>query len=111
MPRMGSTQPFRATHVFNPRHGRAEAVSTPHPRLARRGSPTRASPATVPLTPQIKAVVSVVGRDQKGVVARFATYLAEHGINIEDIQQQVVHGQFVMDMLVDLADMTISLDR
>ncbi|MEX0776452.1 MAG: formyltetrahydrofolate deformylase [Phycisphaeraceae bacterium] len=58
-----------------------------------------------------KAVVSVIGRDQKGVVARFATHLAERGINILDIQQQVVHGQFIMDMLVDLADMTVSLDE
>jgi len=59
----------------------------------------------------IKAVVSVIGRDQKGVVARFATYLANHGINIEDIEQQVVHGRFIMDMLVNLADMTLSLDE
>ena len=60
---------------------------------------------------QIKAVVSVIGRDQKGVVARFATHLAEHGVNIEDIEQQVVHGYFIMDMLVDLADLAISLDQ
>ncbi len=60
---------------------------------------------------QIKAVVSVIGRDQKGVVARFATHLAEHGVNIEDIEQQVVHGYFIMDMLVDLGDLTISLDQ
>ncbi len=60
---------------------------------------------------QIKAIVSVMGRDQKGVVARFATYVAEHGINIEDIQQQVVHGHFLMDMLVDLTDMSSSLDE
>ncbi len=59
----------------------------------------------------IRAVISVVGRDQKGVVARFATSLAERGINIEDIQQQVVQGQFIMDMLVDLAEMSISLDQ
>ncbi len=59
----------------------------------------------------IKAIVSVIGRDQKGVVARFATYLANHGINIEDIEQQVVHGRFIMDMLVNLADMTLSLDE
>jgi len=58
-----------------------------------------------------QAVVSVVGRDQKGVVARFATHMAEHGVNIEDIRQQVVHGQFIMDMLVDLADMSMSLDE
>ena len=60
---------------------------------------------------KIKAVVSVIGQDQKGVVARFATYLAEQGVNIEDIEQQVVHGQFIMDMLVDLADMSTSLDQ
>ncbi|MCC7145729.1 MAG: formyltetrahydrofolate deformylase [Phycisphaeraceae bacterium] len=59
----------------------------------------------------IKAVVSVMGKDQKGVVAKFATYLAEHGVNIEDIQQQVVHGSFLMDMLVDLAELSISLDE
>lgn len=59
----------------------------------------------------IKAVVSVVGRDQKGVVAKFATSMAEHGVNIEDLQQQVVHGRFIMDMLVDLADLSISLDE
>ena len=61
--------------------------------------------------PQVKAVVSVIGRDQKGVVAQFATYLAQHGVNIEDIEQQVVHGHFIMDMLVDLADMSIRLDE
>ena len=59
----------------------------------------------------VPAFVSVVGEDQKGVVARFATYLAEHGINIEDIQQHVVQGMFFMDMLVDLAEMSISLDE
>jgi formyltetrahydrofolate deformylase len=59
----------------------------------------------------IKAIIAVSGRDQKGVVARFATYLAERGINIEDIEQQVVHGRFLMDMLVNLAEMTISLDE
>ncbi len=60
---------------------------------------------------QVKAVISVIGRDQKGVVARFATYLAQQGVNIEDIEQQVVHGQFIMDMLVDLADLSLSLDE
>ncbi len=59
----------------------------------------------------IKAVVSVVGKDQKGVVAKFATYMAERGINIEDIHQQVVHGRFIMDMLVDLAELSVSLDE
>jgi len=58
---------------------------------------------------QVLAVVSVLGKDQKGVVAQFATYMAERGINIQDIEQRVVRGFFVMDMLVDLKDLTIDL--
>ncbi len=59
--------------------------------------------------PKVLAVVSVLGKDQKGVVAQFATYMAERGINIEDIEQRVVRGFFVMDMLVDLADLSTDL--
>jgi formyltetrahydrofolate deformylase len=61
--------------------------------------------------PKVLAVVSVLGNDQKGVVAQFATYMAERGINIEDIEQRVVRGFFVMDMLVDLADLRIDLSE
>jgi formyltetrahydrofolate deformylase len=61
------------------------------------------------LAQSVLAVVSVLGKDQKGVVAQFATYLAERGVNIEDIEQRVVHGFFLMDMLVDLKDLTIDL--
>ena len=53
---------------------------------------------------KLLAVISVQGRDQKGVVAQFATFVAERGINIEDMEQRVVSGLFVMDMLVDLKD-------
>lgn len=57
----------------------------------------------------VLAVISVLGKDQKGVVAQFATYLAERGVNIEDIEQRVVRGFFVMDMLVDLKDVAADL--
>lgn len=60
---------------------------------------------------QVRAVVGVTGRDQKGVVARFATYLAERGINILDLEQQVARGFFLMDMLVDLSETSVSLDE
>src|SRR5215475_8728165 len=62
-------------------------------------------------SPSVLAVVSVLGKDQKGVVAQFATYMAERGINIQDIEQRVVRGFFVMDMLVDLADLSIDLSE
>lgn len=57
----------------------------------------------------VLAVVSVLGKDQKGVVAQFATYMADRGINIEDIEQRVIRGFFVMDMLVDLKDLSCDL--
>lgn len=60
---------------------------------------------------KVLAVVSVFGRDQKGVVARISTYLAEREVNIEDIEQRVVRGQFLMDMLVDISRASASLDE
>lgn len=57
------------------------------------------------------AVISVIGRDQKGVVARISTYLARCSINIEDIQQRVMEGLFIMTMLVDLSELNINLDE
>lgn len=60
---------------------------------------------------RILAVVSVFGRDQKGIVARVSTYLAERNTNIEDIEQRVVRGQFLMDMLVDITDASVTLDE
>lgn len=60
---------------------------------------------------KLLAIISVHGKDQKGVVAQFATFVAERGINIEDMEQKVVHGTFVMDMLVDLKDMSVTLDE
>jgi formyltetrahydrofolate deformylase len=59
----------------------------------------------------VLAVVSVFGRDQKGVVARISTYLAEREVNIEDIEQRVLRGQFLMDMLVDISHASVSLDE
>ncbi len=60
---------------------------------------------------RVLAIVSVLGRDQKGVVARISTFLAERNVNIEDIEQRVVRGQFLMDMLVDITDASATLDE
>jgi formyltetrahydrofolate deformylase len=57
------------------------------------------------------AVISIIGHDQKGVVARVSTYLAACNINIEDIEQRVMEGLFIMTMLVDLGDLSINLDE
>lgn len=58
-----------------------------------------------------RAVISVIGHDQKGVVARISTYLASCNINIEDIEQRVMEGLFIMTMLVDLSELSTNLDE
>ncbi len=63
------------------------------------------------MTGRNRAVVSVIGRDQKGVVARVSTYLAGCDINIEDIEQKVMEGLFIMTMLVDLTELSCTLDE
>ena len=55
--------------------------------------------------------ISVIGRDQKGIVARISTYLAGQNINIEDIEQRIVEGLFIMSMRVDLTDVSTTLDE
>ena len=58
-----------------------------------------------------RAVISVIGHDQKGIVARISTFLASCSINIEDIEQRVVEGLFIMTMVVDLSELSLNLDE
>ena len=50
----------------------------------------------------MKGIVTVTGKDQKGIIARVCTYLSDEGINILDISQTIVQGYFNMLMIVDL---------
>ena len=50
----------------------------------------------------IKAVISVVGHDKVGIIAKVSALLAEHNVNILDISQTVMQGYFTMIMLVDV---------
>ncbi|KXA97230.1 hypothetical protein AKJ37_03120 [candidate division MSBL1 archaeon SCGC-AAA259I09] len=55
--------------------------------------------------------VTVIGEDQKGIIAKMATSVYEKGINIEDISQKVIEGYFVMSMLIDIKDSNYSLKQ
>lgn len=55
-----------------------------------------------------KCVITVVGKDTVGIIARVCTYLAENKINILDISQTIVSGYFNMMMIVDVAAATKS---
>lgn len=48
-----------------------------------------------------KFVITVVGHDTVGIIAKVCTYLAEHKVNILDISQTIVDGYFNMMMIVD----------
>ncbi|MCD8293655.1 MAG: ACT domain-containing protein [Clostridia bacterium] len=49
------------------------------------------------------AVVTVVGKDKTGIIAKVSTFLAERGVNILDISQTIMDEYFAMIMLVDLS--------
>ena len=48
-----------------------------------------------------RTIITVVGKDTVGIIARVCTYLAENNINILDISQTIVQGYFNMMMIVD----------
>ncbi len=55
-----------------------------------------------------RTIITVVGKDTVGIIARVCTYLAENGINILDISQTIVQGYFNMMMIVDTEKMSRS---
>ena len=49
-----------------------------------------------------KTIITVVGKDTVGIIAKVCTYLANNKINILDISQTIVSGYFNMMMIVDM---------
>ncbi len=58
-----------------------------------------------------KVIITVVGKDTVGIIAKTSAYLAKNGINILDISQTVVGGYFNMMMIVDGAACRKPFDR
>jgi ACT domain-containing protein len=52
----------------------------------------------------MRAVITVIGKDRKGIIAGVSTELAISGINILDISQTTLQEYFAMIMLVDITD-------
>ena len=50
-----------------------------------------------------KTIITVVGKDTVGIIAKVCTYLADSSINILDISQTIVQNFFNMMMIVDLS--------
>lgn len=53
---------------------------------------------------QRRAVVSVIGKDQVGIISKVTTVISENNINILDISQTILQDFFTMMMLVDITN-------
>ncbi|MBE6387524.1 MAG: ACT domain-containing protein [Lentisphaeria bacterium] len=55
----------------------------------------------------MKSVISVVGRDAVGIIAKVSSECADCGVNILDISQSVLDGYFTMIMISDIDGITV----
>jgi ACT domain-containing protein len=57
-----------------------------------------------------KSIITVVGKDAVGIIAKVCTYLAENNVNILDISQTIVQEYFNMMMIVDMSSVEKSFE-
>ncbi|MDR1581308.1 MAG: ACT domain-containing protein [Synergistaceae bacterium] len=51
----------------------------------------------------MKGIVTVLGKDSVGIIAKICSYMSDKGVNVLDIAQTIVDGYFNMMMVVDLS--------
>jgi len=56
----------------------------------------------------MNAIITVIGKDQVGIIAMVCNLLAEHNVNVLDINQTIMRDMFTMIMLVDMAGLNSS---
>lgn len=59
----------------------------------------------------MRAIVTVIGKDQVGIIAGVCTVLAEKNINVLDISQTILQDYFTMIMLVDTSACTLTFSE
>lgn len=57
----------------------------------------------------MKAIVTVVGKDQKGIIAKVSNILFENDVNIIDISQTIMQDMFTMIMMVEFDGSAVSV--
>lgn len=58
-----------------------------------------------------KVIITVVGKDTVGIIAKVCTYLSESTVNVLDITQTIVSGYFNMMMIADMKNVTKSFSE
>ncbi len=56
----------------------------------------------------MKAIITVIGKDRVGIIAGVSSLLAQCSVNVLDISQTILQGNFTMVMLADLTDCPLS---
>ena len=57
-----------------------------------------------------RAIITVVGKDTVGIIAKVCTFLSEANVNVLDISQTIVSGYFNMMMVVDVSAGTLDFN-
>ena len=57
----------------------------------------------------MKAVITVIGKDNVGIISAISGDCAKNGVNIVDITQSVLQDYFAMIMLVEIDNMSVNL--
>ncbi|WP_177161409.1 ACT domain-containing protein [uncultured Fusobacterium sp.] len=58
----------------------------------------------------MKGIITVLGKDRVGIIAKVCEFLSKKNINILDISQTIVNGYFNMMMIVDMSNATDSME-
>ena len=56
-------------------------------------------------------IMTVIGNDQVGIIAKLANAMAKANINIIDVNQKIMEDYFVMTLACDIAEANISMDK
>lgn len=62
-------------------------------------------------TRQMKIVVTVVGKDRVGIIAKVTGILAENSVNVLNLNQNILDGFFNMIMIANMEDSCVSLQK
>ena len=58
----------------------------------------------------MRAVITVIGKDMVGILAKVASICAENGVNVIEVTQSILQDMFAMIMMVDISGATVSFD-
>ena len=59
----------------------------------------------------MRAVITVIGKDMVGILARVSTICADNGVNVVEVTQSVLQDLFAMIMMVDISNASIPFNE